>query len=86
MAELPAGSPRRWIPEGGIQKHRERIHRESKFADDNKKLPFTFSKPFKDKKYITFECVECGKIIQGTKNAVLCICPVCKKVVKIMEI
>lgn len=83
MGFLPPGSPRRWIPEGGLQKYRERIHRESKFADDYKKLPFTFSKPQVDKKYKYFECVECGKVFTGSRNMVMCVCPVCKKVVKV---
>ena len=32
--ELPAGSPRRYEPEEGVRKLNERIHKESKTADD----------------------------------------------------
>ncbi|RLI62846.1 MAG: hypothetical protein DRO67_06765 [Candidatus Asgardarchaeum californiense] len=86
MAELPPGSPRRWIPEGGLQKHRERIHKESKFADDHKKLPFTFSKPQRPKKTNLFECSECGREFYAPINTVMCICPDCKKVTKARKV
>lgn len=75
----PGSTPRRWIPEGGEQKYRERIHRESKFADDHKNLPFTFSKPHHPKKQILFKCLECGHIFSASKNTVMIICSECKK-------
>ena len=40
----PGSTKRRWIPEGGEQRLRDRIHKESKFVDDHKNLPFTFAK------------------------------------------
>lgn len=86
MGELSPGSTsRRWIPEGGLQKHRDRIHRESKKADE-KNLPFTFSKPKKDKKSDDFNCAECGRGFSAPKNTIMCICPDCKKVTKAVRI
>jgi predicted Zn-ribbon and HTH transcriptional regulator len=83
MGELnPGSTPRRWDPPGGIKAHNEKIHRESKFADDHKKLPFTFSKPAKGRKIEDFRCVECGRIFSASKNTVMCICPDCKKLTK----
>ena len=77
---------RRWVPPGGIKKHNEKIHRESKIADDHKNLPFTFSKPTKDKRHEWFECVECGRVISAPVNTVMCVCPDCKKATKVKVI
>lgn len=80
MGELgPGTTDRRWIPEGGLQRHRERIHRESKFADDHKNLPFNFSKPPKSRGQAWFRCVECNREFSAPKNTIMCICPQCKK-------
>lgn len=87
MAELSPGStPRRWAPDGGERKLRERIHRESKWADDNLNLPFKFSKPQKSKKSDYFECVECGRVLLASTNTIMCVCPDCKKVTKVVRI
>lgn len=77
---------RRWIPPGGIKRHNEKIHRESKIADDHKNLPFTFSKPSGNKRHEWFRCVECGKIISAPVNTVMCVCSGCKKVTKVERI
>ena len=77
---------RRWVPEGGVKKHNEKIHKESKFADDHKKLPFNFSKPAKDKKTADFECVECGRVFGAPINTIMCACPVCKKATKVEKV
>lgn len=77
---------RRWVPPGGLKKHNEKIHRESKIADNYKKLPFTFSKPMKDKRHAWFECVECGKAISVPVNTVMCVCSDCKKVTKVVKV
>jgi uncharacterized OB-fold protein len=77
---------RRWLPEGGEKKLKEKIHRESKFADDHKNLPFSFSKPKKSGKMICFQCVECGRVVMAGINAVMCICPDCKKVTKVEKV
>lgn len=82
MGELSPGSPRRWDPPEGVKKHNEKIHRESKFADDHKKLPFTFSKPDIGRRVVDFKCAECGRVFSASKNTVMCICPDCKKLTK----
>lgn len=80
MPELNPGSAgRRWVPESGIKKHNERIHRESKIADDHKNLPFKFSKPIRSKKQVVVRCKNCGYITSVPKNTVGLICPECKK-------
>jgi len=81
---MPLPDGRRWIPEGGLQKHRERIHRESKIAD-NKKLPYVFSKPIR-KSYALFECEECGRVFSAAKNTVMVICSTCKKLTRAKQI
>ena len=81
----PGATPRRWAPEGGIRKHNEKIHRESKIAD-YKKLPFQFSKPPKNKRHEWFECVECGRIIAAPINTIMYACPDCKKATKVERI
>ena len=87
MADLSPGStPRRWIPEGGERKHRERIHRESKQVDDHGKLPFTFSKPPKAKRHAWFRCVECGKEVSASVNTIMYACPDCKKATKVERV
>jgi len=77
---------RRWIPEGGLRRHNDKIHRESKFADDYKNLPFSFSKPQKGKKTLLFKCVVCGRCLYAPVNTFMYICPVCKKVTKVERI
>lgn len=87
MAGLKPGStPRRWEPERGTQQLRDRIHKESKFADDHKNLPFTFSKPPRRVASRVLRCVECGYTFSGSKNTVCLVCPECKKVVKVEEL
>jgi DNA-directed RNA polymerase subunit RPC12/RpoP len=81
----PGATPRRWIPEGGIKKHNEKIHRESKVSD-NKNLPFQFSKPPKNKRHEWFECVECGRVISAPVNTIMYACPDCKKATKVERI
>jgi len=73
---------RRWIPEEGLGKYRERIHKESKFADDYKNLPFKFSKPRRSRRREFFKCVECGNEIYAPKSTIMAVCTVCKKVTK----
>jgi uncharacterized OB-fold protein len=83
MGELSPGSTkRRWEPEGGIQKLNERIHKESKFADDHKNLPFTFSKPTKPKKTSLFQCAGCGHTFYAPSRTVMLSCPECKNACK----
>ena len=87
MGELSPGStPRRWEPEGGERKHRERIHRESKAADNHGNLPFEFSKPSKGKKHTWFRCVECQREFSASVNTVMYACPECKKATKVERV
>lgn len=84
---LSPGSPRRYEPEMGLKKHRERIHRESKQADDWKNLPFTFSKPPKPKGRSTYiRCDNCGHITSGTTATVGIICKECGKFSSVTEV
>lgn len=85
--ECSPGSPRRYEPEMGVKKHNERIHRESKYADDCKNLPFSFSKPYKAKGRTTYiKCDNCGHITSGTTNTVGIICNECKKFSTVTEV
>lgn len=84
VGELSPGvTKRRWEPTGGLRKHRERIHRESKFADDNKNLPFEFSGISKQRKPATVECSFCGNVVRASVDTVGMICSRCKKFVSV---
>jgi len=82
----PGSTKRRWIPEGGEQRLRDRIHKESKFVDDHKNLPFTFSKPKHVGSQVWFKCSECGHIFLASKNTIMCICSQCKKSAKVERV
>ena len=73
---------RRYLPEIGERKFREKIHRESKLTDQ-KNLPFTFSRPRCSGKQVLFECNECGHVFFASKNTVMIICSKCKKLSKV---
>jgi len=77
------GAERRWEPEGGVGQHNERIHRESKFTDDHKNLPFEFSKPARSGKYVGAFCKNCGRVVSVSKNTVGMICPSCNSYVSV---
>ena len=83
---LPPGSPRRYDPPGGVRKHNERIHKESKIASDHKDLPFTFSKPKKTGRSSTFSCDNCGYILSASVTTVGVVCPECKKFATVTEV
>jgi len=83
MAEVP-NMDRRWVPEGGLSKHRDKIHKGSKVAD-TKNLPFSFSKPRREATTY-FECVACGRQFVAGKNTIMVICPDCNKVTKARKI
>jgi len=64
--------------EMGDRKYRERIHRDSKYADSNKNLPYSFSKPKKDKPCrVPFTCVHCGRESAHTEETIAVICGGC---------
>lgn len=78
--ELSPGSPRRYEPAQGISRHNERIHRESKYADTHKNLPFSFRKVAKPVgRNIYVKCDSCGHITSGTTATVGIVCNNCKK-------
>jgi hypothetical protein len=84
MADLDPGTiGRRWLPDGGERKLREKIHKESTIADTHKNLPFKFSKPRKSSRESLIKCVECGNVSNGSVNTVMVICRNCKKVTKV---
>lgn len=85
MAELFGSGKRRYIPEGGLQKHRDKIHKESKMADQ-KNLPFTFSKPIRRTCHDTFRCEGCGHIMYLPRNSVMVICSNCNELRKVTEL
>lgn len=83
----PGVTKRRWIPPGGLRKHNEKIHEESRRADHYKNLPFSFSKPSKPKgPSVLIQCDNCGHIISATTVTVGIICPSCKKFSTVSEV
>lgn len=87
MPELSPGSTgRRWVPDGGVDRLNKRIHRESKFADDHKNLPFSFSKPPRSKKSKRVRCTRCNYITFAPQNTVGMICHKCNKYVSVEEV
>ena len=83
----PGSTPRRYEPHGGVNKHNERIHRESKYADSHKDLPFSFRKPPKPKGVSLYvQCDNCGHIISATTATVGMICKECKKFSSVTEV
>jgi len=88
VGELTPGSTgRRYDVPGGVKKHNERIHKESKFADDNKNLPFSFRKPPKSRGSSAYiQCDNCGCITRATTITVGIICPECKKFSTVKEV
>ena len=84
---LDPGSPRRYEPSSGLKKHRERIHKESKYASEYKNLPFSFRKPPKSKgRNIYLQCDNCGHVTTGTTVTVGIICSECKKFSTVTEV
>jgi len=72
------------LKDKGSRKYRERIHRESRYADTYKNLPYTFSKPVKEKSHnVCVECSECGKSLFITEDTVIVICGSCKHLTRI---
>lgn len=80
----PGSTPRRYEPEGGINKHNERIHRESAVADA-KNLPFSFSKPGKPKRQKTVICKGCGTYYRLNVNSVGVVCGSCHKFCGVLD-
>lgn len=86
LGQRSVGSDRRYEPAGGLQKHNERIHRESKRAD-SKNLPFTFRKPPKPMGQTAYlKCDNCGNLSVGTTATVGVICKECGKFSTVTEV
>ena len=85
MAELFGAGKRRWEPAGGLQKHNEKIRKESKQADQ-KNLPFTFSKPVRRTCHDYFECDGCGSIMSLPRNTIMVVCSGCKELRKVTKL
>jgi hypothetical protein len=84
--ELAPGSPRRYEPMGGVNKHNARIHRESKISD-SKNLDFNFRKAPKSLgRSAAVECDNCGFVIGGTTATAGIICPECKQFSTVTEV
>lgn len=84
--ELAPGSPRRYEPTGGVNKHNARIHKESEFADKYKNLPFEFSKPKKAKRSTVKLCGNCEQPVYVAENCVGVICRACGKYASVVEV
>lgn len=85
--ELTPGSVgRRYEPAGGVENHNKRIHKESKWVDDNKSLPFSFSKPKRAARRKVAKCQNCGHVKSVNINTVGVICSNCKQFAKVEEI
>lgn len=82
---MPMADGRRWIPEEGMRRHKQKIQYESKLAD-RKNLPYTISKPSARKSCTVFACVECGYQFSGSRSTVMVVCPDCKKLTKCEEL
>ena len=81
----PGTVGRRYDPAIGTKKHNERIHRESKWADDNKNLPFSFSKSKKPSRPRLVVCCNCGNVTSATINTVGIICAECRQYSNVEE-
>lgn len=84
---LEPGTPRRYEPAMGLKKHRERIHKESRYASEHKNLPFSFRKPPKPiGRNAYLKCDNCGHITSGSTATVGIICNNCKKFSTVTEV
>lgn len=87
LNQRSVGAPRRYEPAGGVQKHNERIHRESSYADSHKNLEFTFRKPPKPKgSSAVVQCDNCGYVTSGTTATVGIVCPECHQYSSVSEV
>ena len=85
--KLEAGATsRRYEPSGGLAKHNKKIHTESEYADNYKKLPFSFSKPDTLKRTIVKLCGNCEEPVSVHTNCVGLICRNCKQYANVIEV
>jgi hypothetical protein len=70
----------------GKKKYREMIHKDSKKADQ-KNLPYTFSRPKKDKPLNTyFKCEKCSRESAVSEETYMVICAACKHLNKVKNL
>jgi len=70
----------------GSRKYNERIHKESRFADTHKNLPFEFSRPTKHKPTnVLLICDNCGRDLHVTEDTVVVICGPCKHLNRVKD-
>ncbi len=82
----PGATPRRWEPEGGTKKHNKRIHRESRYADEHKNLPFKFSKPARSMRQKIVKCNGCDTHYSVSITTVGLVCNSCHKYCGVAEV
>jgi hypothetical protein len=82
----PGSTGRRFEPKEGLNNLKKRIHKESKYVDDNKNLPFTFSKPKKNTRSCYKKCTACGDIKHVNINTVGIECKKCNSYTSLEEI
>jgi hypothetical protein len=70
----------------GPRKYRERIHKESKYADTHKNLPFSFSKPLKEKaRNVLVECSHCERMLSVNEDTIVVVCGGCSKITRVKD-
>jgi hypothetical protein len=80
----PGEMGRRYDPPGGLKKHKARIDRDRKAAEN---LPFKFSKPSKPRPNNTaVACVSCGTIYMANRNTIGIICRNCNSFEKVVPV
>ena len=82
----PGSTGRRYEPKEGVAALNKRIHQESAYLDKHKKLPFSFSKPFKNKKNVIKLCKNCKEYVSVHKNTIGIICRYCKTYSQVEEV
>lgn len=74
------------MKEMGPKAYKNRIKRDSEFADKSKDLPYSFSKPKKTKPARVYvECGDCSKDLFVTDEAILVVCGSCKGITRIKD-
>ena len=83
----PGTTPRRYEPEGGVNRLNSRIHKESKYMDSHGNLPFSFRKPLKPKGRNAYVmCDNCGHVIYASSITVGMICRSCNEYSSVTEV
>ena len=76
---MPGDVKRRYEPKLGLNKHNERIHKESAKLDRSGNLPFTFGKKkVAPGRPVVKCCANCENVVGVNEKTVGIICPKCK--------